>query len=70
MQQDMITLRIAKAMLDDWQNDTCEGKYLKNIFENRIDKDTKRIQALGGTRSMALCKRVCWTISNSLYWYQ
>jgi hypothetical protein len=42
-------LRIAKAMLDDWQNDTCEGKYLKNIFENRIDKDTKRIQALGGT---------------------
>jgi len=42
-------LRIAKAMLDDWQNDTCEGKYLKNIFENRIDKDTKKIQALGGT---------------------
>ena len=36
-------LRIAKAMLDDWQNDTCEGKYLKDIFENRIDKDTKRI---------------------------
>jgi len=42
-------LRIAKAMLDDWQNDTCEGKYLKDIFENRIDKDTKRIEALGGT---------------------
>ena len=42
-------LRIAKAMLDDWQNDTCEGKYLKDIFENRINKDTKRIQALGGT---------------------
>jgi len=31
-------LRIAKAMLDDWQNDTCVGKYLKNIFENRIVK--------------------------------
>jgi hypothetical protein len=29
-------LRIAKAMLDDWQNDTCVGKYLKTIFENRI----------------------------------
>jgi len=42
-------LRIAKAMLDDWQNDTCEGKYLKDIFENRINKDTKRIEALGGT---------------------
>ena len=23
-------LRIAKAMLDDWQNDTCVGKYLKD----------------------------------------
>ncbi len=24
-------LRIAKAMLDDWQNDTCVGKYLKTV---------------------------------------
>ena len=31
-------LRIAKAMLDDWQNDTCAGKYLKTIFERRINK--------------------------------
>jgi hypothetical protein len=31
-------LRLAKAMLDDWQNETCVGKYLKNIFENRIVK--------------------------------
>ena len=42
-------LRIAKAMLDDWQNDTCEGKYLKNIFKNRVDKDTKKIHAIGKT---------------------
>src|SRR5210317_2575005 len=34
-------LRIAKAMLDDWQNDTCVGKYLKTIFENRISKNLK-----------------------------
>ena len=26
-------------MLDDWQNDTCEGKYLKTIFERRMPKD-------------------------------
>ena len=26
-------LRIAKAMLDDWQNDTCVGKYVKDIPE-------------------------------------
>jgi len=31
-------LRIAKAMLDDWQNDTCAGKYLKTIHERRINK--------------------------------
>ena len=31
-------LRIAKAMLDDWHNDTCAGKYLKRIYERRIKK--------------------------------
>ena len=31
-------LRIAKAMMDDWHNDTCAGKYLKTIYENRIKK--------------------------------
>ena len=31
-------LRIAVAMLDDWNNNTCEGKYLKSLYENRIDK--------------------------------
>ena len=31
-------LRIAKAMLDDWQNDTCEGKYLKSLYERRVKK--------------------------------
>ena len=33
-------LRIAKAILDDWQNDTCVGKYLKTIYERRISKNT------------------------------
>ena len=39
-------LRIARAMLDDWQNDTCEGKYLKKIFERQMPKDRpdKRFQ--------------------------
>jgi endonuclease YncB( thermonuclease family) len=32
-------LRIAKAMLDDWQNDTCEGQYLKTIYKKRINKN-------------------------------
>jgi hypothetical protein len=34
-------LRIAKAMLDDWQNDTCVGKYLKKIHELRIPMNNK-----------------------------
>ena len=34
-------LRIAKAMLDDWQNDTCVGKYLKDIHDRRIPKNDK-----------------------------
>ena len=32
-------LRIAKAMLDDWQNDTCEGKYLKSLYERKVKKN-------------------------------
>jgi CubicO group peptidase (beta-lactamase class C family) len=32
-------LRIAKAIMDDYQNDTCVGKYLKEIHKKRITKD-------------------------------
>jgi hypothetical protein len=35
-------LRIAKAMLDDWQNDTCVGQYLKTIHDRRIPKGIKQ----------------------------
>ena len=31
-------LRIAVAILEDWENDTCEGQYLKSLHENRIEK--------------------------------
>ena len=34
-------LRIAKAMMDDWQNDTCVGKYLKKINDRKISKIKK-----------------------------
>ena len=42
-------LRIAKAMLDDWHNDTCAGKYLKTIYERRIKKkdNTKEPDSVG-----------------------
>jgi hypothetical protein len=42
-------LRIAKAMMDDWHNDTCAGKYLKTIYKNRVKKkdNTKEADDVG-----------------------
>ena len=28
--------------MDDYQNDTCVGKYLKTIWENRVDKENEK----------------------------
>ena len=44
-------LRIAKAILEDWQNDTCVGKYLKDIYKNRISKAGKKEPAFNHTKS-------------------
>src|SRR6056300_1896953 len=32
-------LRIAKLILDHWNNNTCVGKYLKTMYENRVEKN-------------------------------
>ena len=32
-------LRLAKAMMDDYQNDSCVGNYLKEIHKRRIPKN-------------------------------
>ena len=34
-------LRIAKSMMNHWNNDTCVGKYLKTIYEQRINKNKR-----------------------------
>ena len=34
-------LRVAKSMLTEWKNDTCVGKYFKEIYERRIPKKRK-----------------------------
>ena len=49
-------LRIAKAILDDWQNDTCVGKYLKTIWENKVDKENDKRAKEG--------KRVQWRFAS------
>jgi hypothetical protein len=39
-------LRVAKAIMDDWQNDTCVGKYLKTLNERKINKNKKEYKKL------------------------
>ncbi len=31
-------LRIAKSIMNNWQQDTCEGRYLKSIYDRRINR--------------------------------
>ena len=31
-------MRLSVEMLNDWNNNTCEGQYLKSLYENRIQK--------------------------------
>ena len=38
-------LRIAKTILEDWNNDTCVGKYLKTIYERRINKKRDKFKS-------------------------
>ncbi len=47
-------LRIAKAMMDDYQNNTCVGKYLKEIYDRRIPK---HISDHGGNRGQPMLNR-------------
>ena len=37
-------LRLAKAIMDDYQNDTCVGKYLKEIYNRKIPKGAKEFK--------------------------
>ena len=37
-------LRIAKRILDDWNNDTCTGLYLKEMYERRINKNRRNFE--------------------------
>ena len=43
-------VRIANLMLNHWNNDTCVGKYLKTMYENRVDRDYKTNKFNGNHR--------------------
>ena len=43
-------VRIANLMMNHWQNDTCVGKYLKTMYENRIDRNYETSKSDGNHR--------------------
>ena len=44
-------LRIANMIMNHWNNDTCVGKYLKTIYENRVDKQFGEYSKFRGNHS-------------------
>ncbi len=46
-------LRIAKLVLDHWNNDTCVGKYLKSMYENRVDRQYDEYSKFRGNHNAA-----------------
>ena len=46
-------LRIAKLILDHWNSDTCVGKYLKTMYENRVDRQYDEYSKLRGNHRVA-----------------
>lgn len=47
-------LRIARAMLEDWRADTCTGRYLKALFNDRRpknDPDLSKVSPFGSAQS-------------------
>ena len=43
-------VRIANLMLNHWKNDTCVGKYLKTMYENRVDRNYETSKFNGNHR--------------------
>ena len=41
------TLRIGIAILEDWQNNTCVGKYKKDVYSNGVKKNPLKLRNLG-----------------------
>lgn len=47
------TLRIGMAILDDWNQDNCVGKYLKDIYQKRARKNPEQQSNTGWGRARA-----------------
>ena len=40
-------------MMKHWQNDTCVGKYLKTMYENRVDRQKNEYRSNDGNHKVA-----------------
>ncbi len=46
-------LRIANMIMNHWKNDTCVGKYLKTMYENRVDRQYDEYRDNDGNHKVA-----------------
>ncbi len=46
-------LRIANMIMKHWKNDTCVGKYLKTMYENRVDRQYDEYRDNDGNHKVA-----------------
>ena len=46
-------VRIANMIMNHWKNDTCVGKYLKTMYETRVDKNKKEYSNKRGNHNSA-----------------
>ena len=46
-------VRIANMIMNHWKNDTCVGKYLKTMYENRVDRQKDEYRNNGGNHKVA-----------------
>ncbi len=46
-------LRIANMIMNHWKNDTCVGKYLKTMYENRVDRQHDEYRDNDGNHKVA-----------------
>ena len=46
-------VRIAKLIMSHWKNDTCVGKYLKTMYENRVDRQYNEYSMFKGNHRVA-----------------
>ena len=46
-------VRIANLIMSHWKNDTCVGKYLKTMYENRVDRQYNEYSMFKGNHRVA-----------------